>query len=188
MISFIGNRPALQIGSYQVLDYDTVWLDAALQRAATAANHEDFPLVKEIRNGVELYLENNCPLNLLQLEDLFEKVRKMLAKIGCEQIAEKLKPLAPPITISLVKTAKEAGCGFELGFFETMRSEIAELREAGAEEIHFTGLKASAQILKGQEEWDKNCDTMLDEIKTFLVCFDQDLPLCSEGIRLSLEV
>ena len=96
MISIIGNRPALQIGRYQVIDYDTEWLDDALRRAARAADHEDFPFVADIRSGIVKYLETKCPLKLLPLEDLFERMRKMLVKIGCERIAEKLEPLAPP--------------------------------------------------------------------------------------------
>ena len=177
MISYIGNRPALQIGTHQVFDYDTSWLEDALRRAARAANHEDFPLVSEIRNGVELYLENQCALRLLQLEDLFERMRKMLVKIGCERIAEKLEPLAPPLTFSLVAAARSAGNGFELAFFETIRVELAQLREAGAEDIRFIGLRESALILRGKSKWNRQCDIMLAEITTFLnsagtICVD----------------
>jgi len=67
VISLIGNRPALQIGRYQVIDYDTAWLDDALRRAARAADHEDFPFVEDIRSGIEKYLETKCPLKLLHL-------------------------------------------------------------------------------------------------------------------------
>jgi len=177
VISYIGNRPALQIGTHQVFDYDTSWLEDALRRAARAADHEDFPLVSEIRNGVELYLENQCALRLLQLEDLFERMRKMLVKIGCERIAEKLEPLAPPLTFSLVAAARSAGNGFELAFFETIRVELAELRGAGAEDIRFIGLRESALILRGKSKWNRQCDTMLAEITTFLnsagtICVD----------------
>lgn len=168
MISFIGNRPALQIGSYQVLDYDTAWLEDALRRAARAADHADFPLIPEIRNGVELYLENQCALRLLHLEDLFERMRKMLVKIGCERIAEKLELLAPPLTVSLVETARSAGNGFELAFFETIRSELSLLREAGAEDIRFTGLRESTMILRGKSKWTRHCDALHAEISAFL--------------------
>jgi hypothetical protein len=168
LISFIGNRPALQIGPYQVLDYDTAWLEDALRRAARAADHEDFPLVTEIRNGVELYLENKCALRLLHIEDLFARMRKMLVKMGCERIAEKLKPLAPPLTVSLIQSAKAAGNGFELAFFETIRAELVALREAGVEDIRFTGLRESAMILRGKSKWSKQCDPMLEEITAFL--------------------
>lgn len=168
MISFIGNRPAIQIGTHQVFDYDTVWLEDALRRAARAADHEDFPLVAEIRNGVEIYLENQCALRLLQLEDLFEKMRKMLVKIGCERIAEKLEPLAPPLTVSLVEAARLAGNGFELSFFQSIRTELYQLREAGAEDIRFTGLRECAMILRGKSKWTPQCDAMLAEITAFL--------------------
>lgn len=168
MISFIGNRPALQIGPHQVLDYDTAWLEDALRRAARAADHEDFPLVAEIRNGVDLYLENQCSLRLLHLGDLFERMRKMLVKIGCERIAEKLEPLAPPLTVSLVEAARSAGNGFELAFFETVRAELSQLREAGAEDIRFTGLRESALILRGKSKWGRQCEILLAEISSFL--------------------
>lgn len=187
MISFIGNRPAIQIGTHQVLDYDTAWLEDALRRAAAAADLADFPLVCEIRNGIEFYLENKCPLRLLHLEDLFEKMRKMLVVIGCESIAEKLEPLAPPVTISLIGTARAAGNGFELAFFETLRSEIYVLRNAGAEQIHFTGLRESALILRGREKWNKNCDVLYKEIRQFLADCDKDPQAFPRSLRLSIE-
>lgn len=168
MISFIGNRPALQIGTHQVFDYDTAWLEDALHRAARAANDEDFPLIAEIRNGVELYLENQCSLRLLHIGDLFERMRKMLVKIGCERIAEKLELLAPPLTVSLIEAARSAGNGFELAFFETIRTELSQLREAGAEDIRFTGLRESTMILRGKSKWNRQCDALLAEITAYL--------------------
>lgn len=175
MISLIGNRPALQIGRYQVIDYDTAWLDDAIRRAAAAADHEDFPFVADIRSGVVQYLETRCSLKLLHLEDLFERMRKMLIKIGCERIAEKLTPLAPPITISLVRAALEAGNGFELAFFETLRNELADLRAAGVEVIRFTGLRESSLILRGTSKWNKQCEAIFIEIEAFVNAWDREL-------------
>ena len=74
MISLNCNRPALQIGRYQVIDYDTDWLDDALRRAAASAGHEEFPFVEEIRSGIVRYLETKCPLKLLQLEELADAI------------------------------------------------------------------------------------------------------------------
>jgi hypothetical protein len=174
VISLIGNRPALQIGRYQVIDYDTDWLDVALRRAARAADREDFPFVEDIRSGIVQYLETRCPLKLLQLEDLYARVRRMLVKIGCKRIAEKLEPLAPPVTVSLIRASLEAGNGFELAFFTTLRAELIELRTAGAEEIHFTGLRESSLILRGTSKWNKQCESLLAEIQTFLRDWDRD--------------
>lgn len=149
-----------------------MWLEEAIQRAARAADQEDFPLVSEIRHGVELYLENKCPLRLMHLEDLFERVRQMLVKIGCEPIAAKLEPIAPPVTVSLISAAEAAGNGFELAFFESLRAEIASLRSAGAEKMHFTGLRESALILRGKDKWNAQCEALLQEIQVFLATYD----------------
>jgi hypothetical protein len=187
VIAFINQRPAIQIGPYQVFDYDTLWLEDAIMRAAKAADHENFSMAPEIRQGVEMYLESKCSLRLLQLEDLFEKVRKMLVKIGCSPIAEKLQPVAPPVTLSLVNAATEAGNGFELAFFEHLRNALSELREAGAEKVHFTGLRQSAQILRGAEKWNKHCDALLEEIRVFLAACDRETEAFSRALSLSVE-
>lgn len=174
MISYIANRPALRIGTRQVIDYDTMWLDDALRRAARAADCGEFPFATDIRTGVEKYLETKCSLKMLDLGDLFDRVRRMLEQIGCGHIAEKLRPLAPPIEFSLVHAATEAGNGFELAFFESLRAELTTLRDAGAEEIRFTGLKESSQILKGAAKWNRDCEKLHDEIAAFLAAWDRD--------------
>ncbi len=188
MISFIGNRPALQIGRYQVIDYDTAWLDDALRRAALAAEIEHFPFIEEICDGIVRYLETKCPLRLLQLDDLFARLRKMLIKIGCTPIAEKLEPLAPPVTVSLVRIAMEAGNGFELGFFESLRGELVDLRRAGAEEIHFVGLRQCVLILRGTQQWNKGCEKLMQEIQTIITAWNCDQGTLSRPMRLLLEV
>ncbi len=172
MISFLKSRPALQIGRHQVIEYDTAWLDSALLRAAQAADQKDFPFIAEIRSGIFQYLETKCPLRLLLLEDLYDRVRKMLIKIGCQNIADNLRPLAPPVTVSLIRAASEAGNGFELAFYETLRAELDELRQAGAEKIHFTGLRESVLILRNTAKWDKRCEAVLREIEAFLKNWD----------------
>ena len=174
MIAILSNRPALQIGRRQVFDYDTGWIDAAIARAARAADHPDFPFVEEIRGGIVEYLECKCPLKLLALEELFDRVKRMLRAIGCEHIAENLRPVAPPITVSLLETAKAAENGFELAFFESLRVELDELRAVGVEEILFTDVRESARILRGQKTWNRKCETMLHEIEHFLRAWESD--------------
>jgi hypothetical protein len=169
------------------MNYDTAWLAVALRRAATAAERHDFPFVDEIRMGLEKYLETKCPLNLLPLPDLFDRMRHMLVRIGCESIAEKLEPLAPPVPLSLVRLAKEAGNGFELAFYGLLRDELAELRNAGAEEIRFTGLKEAAQVLSAAEKWDQSCDALLADIRGFLDELEGDRHPFRRPMRLRLD-
>lgn len=187
MISLIGTRPAIQVGRHQVIHYNTSWLGVALRRAASAAERHDFPFVDEIRLGIEQYLETKCPLDLLPLQELFERMRHMLNRIGCETIAEKLEPLAPPVTLSLVRFAHDAGNGFELAFFGRLREELAHLREAGAEEIRFTGLNDAALTLSGREKWDQRCDQILLEIRNFLGNLDREQRPFHRPLRLRVE-
>lgn len=181
MICHLAHRPAIQIGRHQVFDYDTAWLDASLARAAASAGCEDFPFVEEIRSGVMTYLETKCPLRLMRLDELFDRIKLMLEKIGCEHIAEQLRPMAPPVTVSLVHAAMEAGNGFELAFFEALRIDLTALREAGAGEIRFTGSRECSMILRGSKKWDKYCESLHREIESFLMTWDQSAQASSQA-------
>lgn len=185
MICLATNRPALQIGRHQVIGYDTAWLSTALHRAARAAERDDFPFIDDIRNGIVHYLENQCALRMLPLPQLFDRVRRMLEKIGCEGIAAKLEPLAPPVTVSLVETARAAGSGYELAFFGALREEIDELRRAGAEDLRFSGLRDCALLLGGAGKWTRDCDRLLAEITSFLENF-QPATTCQRQLNLQV--
>ena len=81
----------------------------------------------------------------------------------------------------------EAGNGFELAFFERLRVELSDLRSAGAEEIRFTGLRESSLILRGSDKWNKHCDSLLFEIRSFLSGWDRDLAAVpGSGMRLAV--
>lgn len=184
MIALIGNRPVLQVGRHQVPDYDTAWLGRALQRAARAADLESFPFIDEIREGIEEYLESRCALELLPLTALYARLRQMLETIGCASIADKLEPVAPPVTLCLAHAARRAGNGFELAFFQQLRSELEELREAGVEEIHFVHLRESIQLLCGVDDWKPQCDRLLGEIRSFIEGHDRGLALRRQRLRV----
>ncbi|TAG10116.1 MAG: hypothetical protein EAZ42_04820 [Verrucomicrobia bacterium] len=175
MISLIGNRPALQIGHHQVIEYDVAWLDVPLQRAASDAGLEDFPFVSDIRQGIAEYLEKRCSLQMLPLASLYERIRKMLIQIGYEAIAQHLRQIPPPITISLVRPAMEAGNGFELAFFTNLRAELEALKAAGAEELRFIGINESAQILRGSNKWNSQCEKLAGEIELFISAWGQEV-------------
>ena len=82
--------------------------------------------------------------------------------------------MAPPVTVSLVAAAMEAGNGFELAFFEKLRMELSQLRDQGAQEIRFTGLRESSLILRGSEKWNRHCERLLGEIELFLKAWEQE--------------
>lgn len=182
MIALIGNRPSIQVGKYQIHDYDTRWIGAALRRAAIAADSENFPFLDEIRHGIEEYLESRCSLRLIPLTRLYERMRRMLRAIGCGLMAEKLEPLAPPLRFPLDDVARSAGEGFELAFFEQLRGEIVSLRSEGVEELQFTGLREAVRILRRRDAWDHGCERLSEEIHAFLVRQHHEFRFATNGI------
>ncbi|MBT8036516.1 MAG: hypothetical protein KJO21_03125 [Verrucomicrobiae bacterium] len=168
MICIVGNRPVLQIGRHQVTGYGTQWLRDAILRGAEAAQRDDFPFIDDLLEGILHYLENKCPLRVLTIEDLHARVRRMLERIGCDAIAQTLPLLAPPVTLSLSRAAKEAGNGFELIFFNQIHDEIEDLRRHGVEVLHFTGTRDCVKMLRGVNRWSTPCEQLHEEILSFL--------------------
>lgn len=188
MICLVGKFPVIQIGRHQVPSYGTEWIDQALARAAESSNRADFPFIDDIRDGVLHYLEHKCPWRLLPIEDLFDRMKRMLCRIGCEAIAEHLELLAPPLTVSVARAAKESGNGFELLFFQILQEEIDDLRARGGEDFHFTEIRESAQILRGSRTWTPRCQRLHQEILAFLQNFAQDPAPSARRIHLTLDL
>lgn len=173
MICLVGNRPVLQIGKHQVTGYGTAWINEAINRAAEACDRADFPFTEDIVKGVVHYLETRCPLRLLPLEDFYKRLEHMLRQIDCAAIAAKLPRLAPAVTISLARAAKEAGDGLELAFFQTLHAEVDELQLMGVESINFTGIKESVAILLGHARWNARAKSLASEIIDFVRLHEQ---------------
>lgn len=168
MICLVGNRPVLQVGNHQIVGYDLDWIEVALNRASVAADRDDFPFLDDIRDGIIHYLENKCPLRLLPIEDLYARMQRMLERIGCKAISEHLRILTPPVTLSLVRTARQLPAGFELGFFQSLRAEVDELHRLGTEEVHFTDITEAALVLVGTKKWNSDCEVFKRDILAFL--------------------
>jgi hypothetical protein len=168
VIALIGNRPVLQVGRHQVSCYDSQWLRDALCRAADDADRADFPLVDEICQGIFHYLENKCPLKLLPLPALYDKMRKMLESIGCDSIAGELKPYAPPVQVCLLRLVKDEQCAFEMSLFQILKREVEDLRAAGADEIRFLHVHECVMHVLGAKKWDKSCLRLRQDISAYL--------------------
>ena len=186
MICIVGNRPVLQVGRQQVTGYGTTWLRQTIIRGAEAAEREDFPFIDDLMEGIIHYLENKCPLRVLTIEELHSRVRRMLERIGCDAIAQTLPLLAPPVTLSLERAARQAGNGFELAFFNQIHDEIEDLRLHGVEELRFTDTRNCVKLLRGVTRWNSPCDRLHAEIITFLTTHGQSTLPNPKEIRLSL--
>jgi hypothetical protein len=186
MICIAGRLPVLQVGKYQVCGYDTDWIKVGLENAAERAGQTDFPFIEDIYDSIVHYLEHKCPLRLLPVEQLNERIVFMLKRIGCEHIAKALPLMAPPITISLEEAAFEAGDNFELGFFANLKSEIDDAKRAGAAAVIFEDVIKSVCILTKKEEWDESCDQLEKDILNYIKGLGETPRRQSKGRRIHI--
>jgi len=168
MICIAGNMPVIQVGDYQVTNYDTLWIRKAIQTAAERAQQSEFDFIDDIYEGVIYYLEHQCSLRLLQIEDLYERIRHMLRRIGCENIAQSLEIEAPAVTISLEKAAVEAGNGYELAFYQILQQQMRDLKKIGAQEVFFAHIRESILVLKQTQEWTEECEYLEQDMMLWL--------------------
>lgn len=81
----------------------------------------------------------------------------MLSRIGYGSIANALEPLAPAVTISLERAARDAGDGYELAFFHELQTELLELKSTGATDVYFSNVEECVHILKQTDTWTSDC-------------------------------
>jgi hypothetical protein len=187
MICLAGNLPALQIGRQQVVGYKTDWIEESLNRAAAACGRTDCPFLNDIQNGILHFLEKRCSLKILPIGDLYERMRGMLRKIGCPEIADHLVPLAPPVAVSLIGPARKAGIGFELVFFQLLKDEIELLQDSGAESIRFCDIDESVKLLWSSDTTDELRRQLKTEITTFLESYHRQIPAPHRELHLTLD-
>ena len=168
MICIVGNLPVLQVGRYQVTGYSTQWIRTAIEQAAQRAHQDDFAFTEDIYEGVIHYLENKCSLRVLTIEDLYKRIAHMLSRIGYASIANALSPMAPPVTISLERAARDAGDGFELAFFKELQDELHELKDKGANDVYFSHVEECIFILKQADSWNDACQELEADIIDWL--------------------
>ncbi len=168
MICLQANLPLLQVGTHIVPSYEVRWIEQSITNAAHKAGHEKWIFAEDIASGVLVYLRDRFLGTRITLADLFEKIARTLDTVGFPDIAAKLEPAAPPISISLIELARQATPGFDLLFYQLVEERIEEARAAGASTLRLTDFVASVRLLEGKRRWERAVDGRRTELKTLL--------------------
>jgi hypothetical protein len=88
--------------------------------------------------------------------------------IGYKEIVPYFTPAPPPISISLLDIAYEAGTGYELAFFDLLEKRIQLLLETGVDNLHLCSLQTCVKHLRGARLWTHACDPLREEIVCFI--------------------
>jgi hypothetical protein len=180
MVAFKEEFPYLRTDSGQLFEFNRDWLYAAITRAADEAGYPSWWLTDHVTESIAFYLRLRNDENVVAFSQLSQTVRYVLEAIGYEEIGPHFFPSPPPISISLVDIAYEAGTGYELAFFDLLERRINALIETGADNLQLCSLQSCVKHLRGVKTWTRACDVLREEI----VCFVREKLTMNESLNL----
>ena len=158
MIGFRNNRPLLKLGDCLITEYGEQWLADALEHAARRAG-TTLPFKDDLLASVRYYLEHECDLSVMQVSELYERLRRMLTEVGLAHLARELKEETPPMTVSVAEIA--------------LKKQVEELQVHGITKYCFTGRKECVMALQGRKRWDRSCQTLLEDLDFLLSRYEE---------------
>jgi hypothetical protein len=180
MVAFKEEFPYLRSDSGQLFEFDRAWLHAAITHAADKAGYPSWWLTDHVTESIAFYLRLRTDESVVAFSQLSQTVRYVLKVIGYKEIIPHFTPAPPPISISLVDIAHEAGTGYELAFFDLLEKRIQGLLETGADSLHLCSLQAGVKHLRGTKVWTRACDCLREEI----VCFVREKLTSTEPLGM----
>jgi hypothetical protein len=170
MVAFKEEFPYLRCESGQLFEFSRDWLHAAITRAADEAGYPSWWLTDHVTESIAFYLRLRTDESVVAFSQLSQTVRYVLKVIGYKEIVPYFKPGPPPISISLVDLAHDAGTGYELAFFDLLEKRIQTLIEAGTDTFHLCSLHTAVKHLQRTKVWTRACDALREDV----VCFVRD--------------
>jgi hypothetical protein len=180
MVAFKEEFPYLRSDSGQLFEFNRDWLHAAITRAADKAGYPRWWLTDHVTESIAFYLRLRNDESFVAFSQLSQTVRYVLKVIGYKEIIPHFAPAPPPISISLLDIAHEAGTGYELAFFDLLEKRIQTLTETGTDSLHLCSLQAGVKHLQRTKVWTRACDCLREEI----VCFVREKLTSSEGLGI----
>jgi len=184
MVAFKEEFPYLRCESGQLFEFDRDWLHAAINRAADKAGYPGWWLTDHVTESIAFYLHLRNDESVVAFKQLQETVQYVLKAIGYKEIIPHFSPAPPPISVSLVDIAHQAGSGYELAFFDLLEKRLNALIDTGVDNLRLTSLHACVKHLRCTRVWTRACDALREEI----VCFIRErlTTTSSERLKCSL--
>jgi hypothetical protein len=184
MVAFKEEFPYLRCDSGQLFEFNRDWLYAAINRAAYEAGYPSWWLTDHVTESIAFYLRLRNNENVVAFSQLAKTVQYVFKAIGYKEIIPYFTPAPPPISISLLEIALEAGTGYELAFFDLLEKRIALLLETGVDNLQLCSLSVCVKHLRGVKMWTRACDALREEI----VCFIRERLTSTTNNRLKCEL
>jgi len=160
--------PLIRVSHDNLSRYQPEWLLDVLREAAQRTDDVPPWLAEDIGKGVESYLRNHYEKAVIDVTELFDRIRSTLKSLGLESMEAELKEKAPPVRISLTELARKAGAGYELIFFNLLDRQFASATGSGSQLLICYGLRKCVKNLVDTDHWNSRCEALKEEIVGFL--------------------
>ena len=168
MVAFKEEFPYLRCDSGQLFEFNRDWLHAAINRAADQAGYPSWWLTDHVTESIAFYLRLRNDESVVAFSQLAQTVQYVLKVIGYKEIIPYFTPAPPPISISLLDIAREAGTGYELAFFDLLEKRISALVGTGVDNLQLCSLPACVKYLRSTKVWTRACDSLRGDIVCFI--------------------
>lgn len=183
MISLRDNLPLVRFPDGQVLPFERLWLAATLTRAAERAGYRKWWLAPHVTESVTNYLQRDFDENIVTVSRLEKAVQSVLQVIGYADVAGYFVAPPPPARISLEDLARDAGCGYELAFFDLLRARVRQAVASKAERLEICDAQSGVKRLRAAKNWRRDCVGLLDEIVSFV---REEIDGCAGRLEMQL--
>ena len=131
MIALPTEFPFIRVNAETLALCESAWLRETLRTAA--AKTQDVPpwLAEDVSKGVEAFLRNHYEGTVIEVADLFERIRAALENLGLNHMAAEVETVVPPVRISFADLARRAGAGYELAFFRLLDDRLRASADGG---------------------------------------------------------
>ena len=168
MIALRDELPLVQFGDGQIAAFEPEWLVRRVSEAAHKAGYSQWWLAEHVAKSVATYLRQRFAGNVVTLPRLAGAVQSILQVIGYGEVANYFEAGPPPIKISLLELARNAGSGYELAFFELLGRTVNRVLATEATYFELVELERCVKKLRSKKIWSRDCQSLRTEIITFL--------------------
>ncbi|PWU08655.1 MAG: hypothetical protein C5B47_04320 [Verrucomicrobia bacterium] len=168
MIALKNNLPLIRLANGNLTPFERNWIIRSVSAAASQAGYRKWWLSKHVVEAVTTYFQQEAPAGAVTEPQLSTAVSSVLQVIGYADVAGRFQLLPPPARISLSELASRAGHGYELIFFDLLRSELRRALRAGANRIEFSDLRRCVKLLRSAKIWRRDCVGLNREIVSFI--------------------
>jgi len=141
----------------------------------------DPEMVREAAAAVVYYFKNELGREQVSVEEFSRALQRVLTKFGYEVsdtcMETDIDPFDGAAVLNLPELATASGKGFELMFFQRLRSELRTHLRGEPELVRFQGLRSCVKQLTGRQRWCPRCESLSDQIVDYLrECFTAERP------------